>query len=54
MESFQKRGLNIFLHPKKDFMINYRVQNIEGFVDKLKQNGVTILDNITSYDYGNH
>lgn len=33
-------------------MINYRVQNIEGFVDKLKQNGVTILDSITSYDYG--
>ena len=33
-------------------MINYRVQNIEGLVDKLKENGVTILDGITSYDYG--
>lgn len=33
-------------------MINYRVQNIEGLVTKLKENGVTILDSIVSYDYG--
>ena len=33
-------------------MINYRVQNIEGLVKKLKQNGVTVLDSIESYDYG--
>jgi biotin operon repressor len=26
-------------------MINYRVQNIEGLVQKLKDNGVTILVN---------
>lgn len=36
----------------KEFMINYRVQNIEGLVDKLKENGVTILDNIEEYEYG--
>jgi predicted enzyme related to lactoylglutathione lyase len=41
-----------FYPSKKDFMINYRVQNIEGLVIKLKENGVTILDNITTYDYG--
>ena len=33
-------------------MVNYRVQNIEGLVEKLRQNGVTILDTIETYDYG--
>ncbi len=37
---------------EKEFMINYRVQNIEGLVKKLKQNGVTILDEIAVYEYG--
>ncbi len=33
-------------------MINYRVQNIEGLVKKLKGNGVQVLDEIEAYDYG--
>jgi len=33
-------------------MINYQVQNIEGLVDKLKENGVTLLDSIETFDYG--
>ena len=37
---------------KKEFMINYRVQNIEGLVRKLRENGVTIVDEIESYEYG--
>lgn len=37
---------------KKEFMINYRVQNIEGLVKQLKDEGVTVVDNIESYDYG--
>ncbi len=36
----------------KEFMINYRVQNIEGLVKKLEKNGVKVLDEITEYDYG--
>lgn len=36
----------------KDFMINYRVENLEGLVEQLKKEGVTIVDNIESYDYG--
>lgn len=36
----------------KDFMINYRVENIELLVKQLKSNGVTILDSIETYDYG--
>jgi len=47
-----KTGHESFSPSKKDFMINYRVQNIEGLVEKLKANGVTILDEIVSYDYG--
>ncbi|MBF4515953.1 VOC family protein [Flavobacterium sp. ANB] len=47
-----KKGDEYFSPSKKDFMINYRVQNIEGLVNKLKENGVTILDDIATYDYG--
>ena len=47
-----RKGDDYFAPSKKEFMINYRVQNIQGLVDKLRTNGVTILDEITSYDYG--
>ncbi|MFI5137617.1 MAG: VOC family protein [Sphingobacteriales bacterium] len=36
----------------KDFMINYRVENIESLVEQLKSDGVTIIDEIATYDYG--
>lgn len=36
----------------KDFMINYRVDDLEGLVEELKKEGVTIVDKIESYDYG--
>jgi predicted enzyme related to lactoylglutathione lyase len=36
----------------KDFMINYRVENLEALVEELKKEGVTILDKIESFDYG--
>lgn len=35
-----------------DFMINYRVENLEKLVEALKEEGVTVLDEIASYDYG--
>jgi predicted enzyme related to lactoylglutathione lyase len=47
-----KKGDEYFAPSKKEFMINYRVQNIEGLVKRLKDNGVTILDSIATYDYG--
>ena len=47
-----KKGDDYFSPSKKDFMINYQVQNIEGLVNKLKENGVTILDSVATYDYG--
>lgn len=36
----------------KEFMINYRVENLEALIDELKKDGVTVLDAIASYDYG--
>ena len=36
----------------KDFMINYRVENLEALVEELRKENVTILDKIESYDYG--
>jgi predicted enzyme related to lactoylglutathione lyase len=47
-----KKGDEYFSPSKKEFMINYQVQNIEGIVKKLKENGVTLLDSIETYDYG--
>jgi predicted enzyme related to lactoylglutathione lyase len=41
-----------FEPSQKEFMINYRVENIETLVTILKDEGVTICDEITSYDYG--
>ena len=36
----------------KDFMINYRVQNLEWLVGELKKENVTIIDTLQTYDYG--
>ncbi|MEM8999451.1 MAG: VOC family protein [Bacteroidota bacterium] len=41
-----------FNPSEKEFMINYRVQHIEKLVEKLTQNGVTIIDEVVTYDYG--
>lgn len=47
-----KKGSEYFAPSQKEFMINYRVQNIEGLISKLKENGVTILDELVTYDFG--
>jgi predicted enzyme related to lactoylglutathione lyase len=36
----------------KDFMINYRVENLEVLVEELRKENVTIVDQIETYDYG--
>jgi len=36
----------------KEFMINYRVENLEALVEELKKEGVTITDTVETYDYG--
>ena len=37
---------------EKDFMINYRVENLEKLVAELKKEGVEILDSIETFEYG--
>ncbi|MEO8209534.1 MAG: VOC family protein [bacterium] len=41
-----------FEPSEKEFMINYRVENIEDLVDELKKNGVTVTDTIETVEYG--
>ncbi|MDP9047861.1 MAG: VOC family protein, partial [Bacteroidota bacterium] len=36
----------------KPFMINYRVENLVDLIEELKQENVTIVDEIAEYDYG--
>ncbi|SKA37150.1 hypothetical protein SAMN04488128_104227 [Chitinophaga eiseniae] len=41
-----------FEPSEKDFMINYRVENLEALVEEFKKEGVTVLDDIETYDFG--
>lgn len=36
----------------KDFMINYRVENLEYLIAELKSAGVTVTDEIETFEYG--
>lgn len=47
-----KSDTTYFEPSTKEFMINYRVQNIEGLVAKMLKNGATVLDEIVTYEYG--
>jgi predicted enzyme related to lactoylglutathione lyase len=41
-----------FGSSEQDFMINYRVENLEELVEELKKSGVEVIDSIETYDYG--
>ena len=41
-----------FAPSEKQYMINYRVNNIEKLVENLRDSGVTIVDEIETYEYG--
>ena len=47
-----KETTKYFEPSTKDFMINYRVDNLQALVELLKADSVTILDTIESYEYG--
>lgn len=47
-----KETTNYFEPSTKDFMINYRVNNLDALVAELHTGGVTVTDTIQSYDYG--
>ena len=45
--------LTEYFNPSnEDFMINYRVENIEALVEELKEADVEICDEIETYEYG--
>ena len=37
---------------KADFMVNYRVEDLEELIKELKEEGVKVLGEIATYDYG--
>ena len=41
-----------FEPSKKDFMFNYRVENLVELLKELKKEGVTVLGEVEEYDYG--
>jgi predicted enzyme related to lactoylglutathione lyase len=47
-----KEGSDYFSPSKKEFMINYRVENIDWLVEQLKKEGIKVLDDIQTYEYG--
>ncbi|MCL4856475.1 MAG: VOC family protein, partial [Flavobacteriales bacterium] len=47
-----KETTKYFEPSTKDFMINYRVADLVGLVEQLKQDGVTICDTIEVVSYG--
>jgi len=43
---------NYFEPSKKEFMFNYRVENLEELLKVLKKEGVTVVGEMETYDYG--
>ena len=44
-------GSDAYMKPSsKQFMINYRVNNIEGLIRKLEASGTVMLDSLQTYD----
>lgn len=41
-----------FEPSKKDFMFNYRVEDLKALLDELKKEGVTVIDKVEEYEYG--
>jgi predicted enzyme related to lactoylglutathione lyase len=62
LDDSSKKGLTQWSHfaektkyfepSTKDFMINYRVADLEALVEQLKNEGVTIVDKIEDSEYG--
>jgi len=47
------KGDTTYFEPsKKDFMFNYRVEDLETLIKTLREEGVTIVGDMQTYDYG--
>ncbi len=47
-----KEDTKYFEPSKKEFMMNFRVDDLEGLLKVLKKEGVTVVGEIEKYDYG--
>lgn len=47
-----KEDTEYFEPSKKQFMMNFRVDDLEGLLKILKEEGVEVIDKIESYEYG--
>lgn len=47
-----KEDTEYFEPSKKQFMMNFRVDDLEGLLKTLKEEGVEVIDKIESYEYG--
>lgn len=47
-----KEGTKYFKSSKKDFMFNYRVENLKELLAVLREEGITIVGEMEEYDYG--
>lgn len=46
------KDTNYFDPSAKDFMFNYRVENLVELLAELKEQGVTVIDKVEEYEYG--
>ena len=47
-----KEDTGYFAPSKKQFMMNFRVENLKELLETLKAEGVTVVGEIEEYDYG--
>lgn len=47
-----KEDTSYFNPSQKQFMVNFRVENLEELLEALREEGVEIIGEIESYDYG--
>ena len=47
-----KETTKYFLPSEKDFMINFRVENMDELVKDLRNSGITFTDTVETYEYG--
>lgn len=47
-----KSDSTYFAPSEKEYMINYRVENLDSLVELLRFEGVTIVDEIEAFEYG--
>lgn len=50
--SFFAKKTKYFQPAKKQFMVNFRVHNLEALIKQLKKEGVKIYGEMETYDYG--